>query len=61
MGQDQSFPSPADALCPCRILVVGPKSGDDCLSELAYLPKAARIGEKWMRGVWYSSTNSNMY
>ena len=27
----------------CRIVVVGPRNGDDCLTELAYLPKEARI------------------
>lgn len=27
----------------CRIVVVGPKSGDDCLLELVNLPKDARI------------------
>ncbi len=27
----------------CRIVVVGPRNGDDCLIELAHLPKEARI------------------
>ena len=30
-------------LAQCRIVVVGPRSGDACLTELAHLPKEARI------------------
>jgi hypothetical protein len=27
----------------CRIVIVGPKNGDDCLTELRYLPNEAVI------------------
>jgi phosphoglycerate dehydrogenase-like enzyme len=45
MGNDISnniveFPFPMTS---CRIVVVGPRNGDDCFLELAHLPKEARI------------------
>ncbi len=46
MGAEQSDLLGKDyhiSQCKCRIVVVGPKSGDDCLTELGRLPKDARI------------------
>lgn len=48
MGNEQTsvfnsseFPFPV--MTNCRIVVVGPRSGDDSLFELVHLPKDARI------------------
>jgi hypothetical protein len=45
MGADQSFLTADMALsrCNCRVVVVGPKSGDLALLALAHLPEGARI------------------
>ena len=48
MGAEQAtaFMNPSEAtiaMCTCRIVVVGPKSGDDSLLELSHLPQEARI------------------
>jgi hypothetical protein len=48
MGAEQAtaYMNPGDAniaMCNCRIVIVGPRSGDDCLLELAHLPQEARI------------------
>ena len=46
MGLEQSVLASQDLKLPfstCRIVVVGPKNGDDCLTALAYLPQEARI------------------
>lgn len=48
MGAEQAtaFMNPGEAniaLSNCRIVIVGPRSGEDCLLELAHLPKEARI------------------
>lgn len=48
MGAEQAtaFMNPGEAniaMCDCRIVIVGPRSGDDSLFELAHLPKDARI------------------
>jgi hypothetical protein len=48
MGAEQAtaFMNPGEAniaLSNCRIVIVGPRSGDDYLMELAHLPKEARI------------------
>jgi hypothetical protein len=40
-GNSSEFPFPM--MTNCRIVVVGPQSGDECLVELANLPKEARI------------------
>lgn len=41
MGADQS--TAKLALSECRIVVVGPRNGDNCMLELAKLPIEARI------------------
>jgi hypothetical protein len=41
MGVEQSTSNLA--MSECRIVVVGPRNGEECLVELARLPKEARI------------------
>jgi hypothetical protein len=41
MGVEQSTANLASSNC--RIVIVGPRNGDECLAELANLPSEARI------------------
>jgi phosphoglycerate dehydrogenase-like enzyme len=46
MGNTTGATSPEDWQfrdCACRIVVIGPNTGEDCVSELARLPRNARI------------------
>lgn len=52
----------------CRIVIVGSKSGDNCLLALSHLPKEARIiatgnnlAEIQMDGEMYSEVNINLF
>lgn len=43
MGNESSLLNTLESMTCCRIVVIGPKSGDDSLVELARLPQEARI------------------
>ena len=44
MGAETSNTSDSHTTEPsCRIVVVSPSSGEDCLTELRFLPRSARI------------------